>query len=405
MGDYDGDGWLDIFVTSEGSGAPAVGQHILWHNNGNGSFSNRAKQAHVATTSRLVPDGFGSCFGDYDLDGDLDLLVTSWKTFPTPSLGNKLFRNRGDGTFEDVTKRAGLDIAALPGFSPTFVDMNGDLYPELLLASDFGTSRYFINNANGTFRNATQESHTSHEANGMGSTVGDFNNDGLLDWFVTSVENGGNGNKLYFNKGGDVFREMALHCGVSAGGWGWGTVAADMDLDGWLDIVETNGWANSSFDGDPARLWLNNQDMTFSEVAAASGFDHDLNGLGMVRLDYDEDGDQDILITTPHIGQLRLYRNDQTTGRHWLRLRLDTAGSPGLAPDGYGTRVELRTGSDWQVRVLDVGCNYLSTSEPVLSFGLADAQLVDELVVRWNDGTVTKFTNLPVDQLMVVKSY
>lgn len=187
--------------------------------------------------------------------------------------------------------------------------------------------------------------------------------------------------------------------GVVTSGMRPGAAVGDFDRDGLQDLFILGGNLRDD------QLFINNGDGTFRSEGQKWGIARRHRGGGASVGDYDEDGDQDILITTPHLGQLRLYRNDQTTGHHWLRIRLDTSGSAGLAPDGYGTRLELRTGADWQVRVLDVGCNYLSTSEPVISFGLGYALVIDELVVYWNDGTVTKQTNLSVDQLLVVKNY
>ena len=169
--------------------------------------------------------------------------------------------------------------------------------------------------------------------------------------------------------------------------------------------METNGWNSATYGAKPSCLWMNNRDLTFTDTAAASGFDHKLNGLGMVNLDLDEDGDQDVVITACHFGQLRLYRNDQTTGHHWLRVSLDTSGSPGLAPDGYGSRIELTANGRTQVRMMENGCKYLSTSELVAHFGVEDAVSIDQVVVRWNDGTTKTLTGVAVDQHITVKSW
>ena len=196
VGDYDGDGWLDLFVTSLGeAGAAAVpGRHRLYRNNGIGGVTGRgvgvptftevAGSAGVAYSSRDLADGMGAAFGDYDLDGDLDLFVTG--CLPG-SFGNVLYRNKGDGTFALVTGGAGVETDVM-GFGATFADMDGDRYPELLPVADFGMSRYFRNNGNGTFSDLTPVSGTGLDANGMGSAVGDLDNDGLLDWYVTSVQ-------------------------------------------------------------------------------------------------------------------------------------------------------------------------------------------------------------------------
>lgn len=406
VGDVDGDGWLDIFVTSEGGGATAkVGRHRLYHYE-NGRFVNRAAVAGVNFSSREIPDGFGCAFGDYDLDGDLDLYVAGWDHFSN-SNANVLFRNEGNMKFKRVMKAADLEhLIPLATFAPTFADMDGDRYPELLVVSDFGMTRYMANRGNGKFRDLTDYAGVSQGTNEMGVTIGDFNNDGLIDWYVTSIDtSGGNGNKLYINQGNHRYSEIAEAAGVGDGGWGWGTTAVDVDLDGWQDLLETNGWPAGSYDQEAARLWLNNKDLTFTEVSQAVGFDHSLNGLNMVHLDLDEDGDQDIVITTTQYAELRLYRNDQTTGHHWLRVSLDTKGSPGLAPDGYGSRIELTAGGQTQVRLMENGSKYLGTSELVQSFGVGEATVIDELRVLWNDGTTTTWTDVAVDRHVTLKSY
>ena len=234
VGDYDGDGWLDLFVTSLGeAGAPAVpGRHRLYRNNGIGGVTERgvgvpafaevAESAGVAYSSVAMADGMGAAVGDYDLDGDLDLFVTGYLP---GSFGNVLYRNNGDGRFALVTGGSGVETDVM-GFGATFADMDGDRYPELLLVADFGMSRYFRNNGNGTFSDLTPVSGTGLDANGMGSAVGDLDNDGLLDWYVTTVQVDepvrlvGSGNMLYLNRGRHRFGEAARDARVSDGGWG-----------------------------------------------------------------------------------------------------------------------------------------------------------------------------------------
>ncbi|MEL7473378.1 MAG: VCBS repeat-containing protein, partial [Planctomycetota bacterium] len=188
VADVNNDGWLDLFVTSHGmASAPGTpGNHALYMNNGDGTFTDRALQSGLQTITS-VADGFGAGFGDYDLDGDLDLAVAGWMF---EAGGNRLFQNDGTGQFTDVT------AAALPasvfdcrGFSPWFHDMDGDRLPELLWTSDFGTSRYLVNNGDGTFADFTAASGTGLDSNGMGATIADMNGDGLPDWYVTSIDN------------------------------------------------------------------------------------------------------------------------------------------------------------------------------------------------------------------------
>ena len=411
VGDFDGDGWLDLYVTSHGPPEdPTPGRHRLFRNNGDLTFTDVAEQAGVAWTSREVADGFGSVFADYDLDGDLDLFVAGWER---DSKGNRLFRNNGDGTFDDVTEAAGIVDDGIRGFSPCVVDTDGDRFPEVLLVADFGTSRYFVNNGDGTFAERTAAAEVGQEWSGMGTAIGDWNNDGLLDWYATAIfddegSGRGNGNKLYYNLGNHDFRELAAEVGVDDGGWGWGAVGVDLDLDGWMDIVEVNGWHFEGFEvytDEMAKVWLADGDGTFTETAVASGFDHDLMGLGLLNFDFDNDGDQDLAVTSAN-DDFRLYRTDLAEGTgNWLRVLLDTSAAPGLAPGGVGSIVRATLGGDRQMTRHVGGCsNYLTVSELSAHFGLGDATVVDELIVEWPDGTTTVLEDVAPNQTIIVSS-
>lgn len=404
-GDYDGDGWLDLFVTSHGTpGDPQPGRHRLFHNNGDGTFTDVAERAGVATTAREEADGFGAAFGDIDLDGDLDLFVAGGGK---DSEGNPLFRNDGDGTFTDITDEAGIVDDGIRGFSPCLVDTDGDRYPELLLAADFGTSRYFVNNRDGTFREHTIGAGTGLEWSGMGTTVADFNGDGLVDWMVTAIFDDeaagrGDGNSLYLNLGRNTFEQSAAALGVDDGGWGWGPAAFDVDLDGLIDVVENNGWNFEAYTSESAKVWLQQPDGTFVDGAADSGLDeYRLFGLSTIDFDYDGDGDRDIAFTAPN-DEFRLYRTDAPPGRGWLGVTLDTADAPGLAPGGIGAVVRATVGGTTMSRFV-TGCStYLGQGDPNPHFGLGAAHTVDELIVEWPDGTVTRLTDVAADRMLVV---
>lgn len=413
VGDYDGDGWLDIFVTSAGlDGAPLTkGKHRLYRNVRGTRFEQVAGAAGVATASPMMADGLGCSFGDFDLDGDLDLFVTGYFLV---GKGNRLFRNNGNGTFTDISDSAGFLPLPIHGFTPRFIDMDGDRWPELLIAADFHTSRYFVNNGGSTFVNMTPSSGTGTDDNGMGSVVGDFSGSGRLDWFVTSIwatgsdETPGTGNRLYRNLGNHVYADVTNASGVLNGNWAWGASAVDLDLDGDLDLLQTNGWHTvPQFQNQPTRVWINDGLGHFSEEAASTGLWHTLPGRGLLSFDYDNDGDRDVLIASS-MDFLRLYRNDlisreaTSSDHHWLRVEIDSIAAPRVAPHGIGATIKLSAGGQQQVRFVDAGSNFQSQDELAAHFGLGAATLVAALRVEWTDGTVTLLRNLPSNQRVTI---
>ena len=393
VGDFDGDGWLDIFVTSLGpTTGEAPGHHRLYRNSGSGTFSDVAAAAGVSQSAAAGADGWGGAWGDYDLDGDLDLAVAGWRE----SDGNRLFRNDGDGTFTDVTAAAGLgSLTGTRGFSPRFVDMDDDRFPELIWIGDFATGHYYANDGDGTFTDVTVASGTNQDGTEMGMTVADWDEDGDFDFYVTTI----NTNNLYLNQGANVFANGAAAAGVVNTGWGWGTVALDFDHDTLIDLVATaqNG-RNYAFHNTSSGASL-----TFAEIAGGIGLGDPVDGRGLANFDYDNDGDQD-LVVFPHAGAVKLYRNDLSgPDIGWLRVVLDPAGAGGIAPHGIGSVVKARLGARTLQGRVDGGSNYLSQSELSAHFGLGGAATVDELIVEWTDGTVTTLTDVAADQTVVVQ--
>ncbi|MEM7167890.1 MAG: CRTAC1 family protein, partial [Planctomycetota bacterium] len=405
IGDYNKDGWLDAYVTSFGLGAQ-VGQHKLYRNEGGTHFSDQAVNAGVHLVNGPLEDGFGAAFGDYDLDGDLDLFVGGWHTFA----GNTLFENLGTGSFAIVTQAA-LGAVNAYSFAPRFVDMNGDFYPELLIAGDYATSQYFLNDGAGGFINYTVASGTGIDGNGMGQTVADYDGDGRLDWYVTSVHTPvapdpiipGTGNLLYMQQPNHTYAETSLQAGVNDGGWGWGALSIDFDHDGFVDIIETNGWKTAEWDNENSRAFRNDGTGNFSDVSVATGIaTHTLQGRGIAALDYDNDGDQDVLFFANN-EPMRLYRCDLTgPDRNWLRILLDTSSVATLAPNGFGSRVRVNVAGVEQLRSLDGGCNYLSQSELSVHFGLQGATVVDEVRVEWSNGVASIFENVAINQTLTL---
>lgn len=429
-GDYDGDGRLDVFITSHGpSDSAGPGHHRLYRNDGEGAFTNVAVGVGVDTTSPGWADGFGAAWGDSDRDGDLDLAVSGWVLGSDRCIdldgdggpidpdcnGTHVFRNDHGENFAKITlSHFDSDLADMHAFSPVFVDADEDRCPELLWAGDFKTSRYFTNDGTGRFLDRTNASGVGLDGNGMGQAIGDFNNDGLLDWYVTSiytVDNTnagvpGTGNMLYVGQGEHAYEEISAAAGVKDGGWGWGAVAVDLDHDGFQDIVETNGWDrplfNGEFIGEQSYVFMNNGDLTFTDVAAETGLTHDGQGRGLVHFDYDNDGDQDIVIFT-HNGPLKLYRNDLSgPNANWLRVFLDTANNERIAPDGVGAKVVVTVGGTTMTRWIHAGASYLGHGELSAHFGLGAAGTVDQVRVEWPNGQDTILTGVAPNQTMTI---
>lgn len=408
-GDYNGDGWMDLYVTSFGNGTNnqgQIGKNRLYRNNGDGTFTNVAEEAGVNVTSTIFSSGYGCAFGDYDLDGDLDLAVSAWFGL---AQGNRLFMNNGDGTFANVTGAAISFPPVTWGFQTRFADMDHDGWPDLLLSADFGTSRYYRNNGDGTFTDLTRASNTGHDQNGMGQCIGDFNNDGTFDWYVTSIyldvqqPNSGEGNKLYMNLGDHHYDETSVASVVDDGGWGWGTVAVDLDHDGRLDIVEINGRQGSAeFTGEQEYLWLNNGDGTFTEDALSCGLTFQAEGKSLATLDYDRDGRVDFAMGFNGDAN-RLYRNVSNVGS-WISIDLDTSNNPLLAPNGLGTRIEATVAGATQIRLMDGAPAFLNTGEFASHFGFGDATVIDEIRIEWPRGYVSTLENVPVNQFLTVSS-
>jgi len=415
VGDYNNDGWPDIYVTSWGDplGPPEVGRHLLYRNNGDGTFTDVALGAGVKTGSPVYPTGHTPCWGDFDLDGDLDLAVAGWH----PQGGsNCLFRNEGDGTFSTITHLVFEPGETRLGFTPRFTDMDGDLRPELLWVADFRGSRYYVNQS-ASFTDQTPLAGVGRDQNGMGSAIGDLNRDGLLDWMVTSIYRPflDFGNALYINQGAHSYKEQSRVAGVTDGGWGWGVVMVDVNHDGWLDILQTNGWIEGEAGGpdhrvDTTRVWISsgqNNPATgipeFTDVALASGVNHTGIGKGLVRFDYDLDGDQDFVVFDSQ--RAVLYRNDlvHDATTRWILILCDTSDAADLAPQGFGTRVTVKAGGAKHVGYVECNVSYLGNSEAALHFGLRSSSVIDEIRADWANGTTSVLTRVPSNQTITLE--
>lgn len=385
LADIDGDGDLDavtggLYIADAGYSSPPR----MWRNNGAGQF---------AEVTPFLPgwdghDSWSVAQGDADGDGDLDLAWGRWAT--GTGARTHLYRWQ-DGGFVAADTAAGLAghfTARDHSFTPNFADIDDDGDADLLYTGDFGSSRVLRNDA-GVYANITGPAIT--DENGMGAAVADYDNDGDLDWFVSSIHDpgvpagnwGASGNRLYRNDGQGGFSDVTSAAGVREAGWGWGSCFADFNLDGWLDLYMVNGMLGplaAIFNQDPARLFLSNRDGSFSEQAQAHGVADTGQGRGLVCFDYDRDGDVDIY-TQNGYGAARLYRND-LAGGHSLTLRL-RGRTPN--PSAIGARVWLTTAAGTQMREVSAGNAFLSAGPSEMVFGLGNSARIERLRVRWPD--------------------
>ncbi len=416
--DMDGDGDLDLFLGGI-QGDPCR----LFANNGDGTFTDVTANSGLDLIG--ATQNVSAAFGDYDLDGDLDMLIAHWgveRLGQDPGDTEHLWRNESTAAqirFVSVSVAAGLSpsiitlddpLSSRPGidhsFAPTFARLNDDLYPDFVMSGDFNTSMVFMNNADGTgtFTNVTDVT-VIRDGNGMGSALGDYDNDGDLDWFVTSIYRTigevENGNRLYRNDNGQ-FVDVTDTAGVDNGGWGWAACFVDLNNDGHLDLYHTNGWQNDidgDYTADTSRAFISNGDGTFTNWAFSLGLHDTDQGRGAVCADFDRDGDIDIFLwgnEGPNAG--RLFRNDESENNYlFVKLR-------GLPPntEAAGARIRATIGNETQLREISIGSNFISQNPTEQHFGLGNAPQVDSLVVEWPDGTMSDVGIVQANQRIVI---
>ncbi len=418
-GDFNNDGYIDIYVTSygpaDGQGNPGMNKLLMNLGPGAGgqwTFVDQAALCGVNVLEADLTDGTGSTWGDYDLDGDLDLFVCA---YDRSAMGNRLFRNDGPGQsgsidFTDVTAEAGLLRTEMQGFVPGFVDMNGDMYPELLLVADAGTSAYFINNGDGTFTDAIETVEGLAAANGMGLAVGDINQDGMLDWYVSGSYFdflNGPGNVLMVQEPDGSFFNASPGTPIHDGGWGWGVLMVDFNHDGLLDMAETNGFG-TGYTNEQSYLYINHGDLNFTEEAIELGFIHYGQGRGLIDFDFDNDGDRDLIILSTGepmaVFENHLLEPGQAVpaGVNWLDLRFDTSLRDSLAAMGIGSHVTVLSNGQERVYSVDSRANHATQSELGVHMGLGDAVVVDAIRIQWPDGSFMTLTNVPANQKLTV---
>ncbi|MGB2678687.1 MAG: CRTAC1 family protein [Candidatus Acidiferrum sp.] len=429
VGDYDNDGYDDLFVT-------ALGQSRLFHNNGNGTFTDVTQKAGL-----LGPKEFSTsaAWVDYDRDGKLDLVVANYvqwslegdlyctldgksKSYCTPEsykgASVRLWHNRGDGTFEDVTKKAGLWEPTSKTLGIAILDYDNDGWPDLLFSNDTQPNKLYRNNGNGTFTEKAVVAGVAFSEDGvaragMGVDAADYDRSGMASILITNFSN--QMLSLYHNEGKGLFVDEAPRSEIGRNSLltlGFGCFFFDYDLDGWPDILIANG----HIDGDiqrvqpnvkyamPPHIFRNLGKGNFQEVTKSlgAGFATPRVGRGAAYGDINNDGRLDLLLST-NGGPVFLFENEFTgnpaAANKSLRIKLIGTKSN---RDGIGTVVKLTAGGESQSEMLRSGSSYLSASELVLTFGLAMHEQADSIEIRWLSGQVDKLANVAAGQTITV---
>jgi hypothetical protein len=428
VGDYDNDGFQDLYVTN-------FGRNVLFHNNGDGTFTDVTAQAGVDDARWSA----SAAWVDYDCDGRLDLFVANYLDFTvkgnkrcflstgerdycTPKMYQpvpaRLFHNRGDGTFEDVTEKAGIGAAVGPGLGVVCADFNGDGWPDIYVANDGAAAYLWVNQRNGTFKESGLLSGTAYNADGapqagMGVTCADFDNDGDDDILKTNLTN--EGCNLYVNDGHGNFYDASAERGLlqtTLPYTGFGTEWFDYDNDGHLDLFVANGAVNriASLRGSPYpfdqinQLFHNEGDgKKFREVTGVAGPALAISEVsrGAAFGDIDNDGAIDVVITNNN-GPARLLLNQTRflNRNHWLLVRLEAANGNRFA---IGARVEVRQGGRKLTRRAHTDSSYLSANDVRVHFGLGEDPRMDGLIVHWPDGRSEAWDRIQADQIVTIR--
>jgi len=421
VGDYDNDGFEDIYVTGYGG-------NILYHNNGNGTFTDVTKKAGVGAGGWSASAGFF----DYDNDGKLDLFVTryldwSFKTnrycgekrpgyraYCHPDnydgMTNILYHNNGDGTFTDVSAKAGIANATGKGLGVVFADYDGDGFTDIFVANDSVQCFLYHNNGNGTFTEVGLLAGVGYNEDGktfagMGADFGDYDNDSFPDIVVTDLSN--ERYMLFRNNGDGTFRDVTNQSGLGASTLafsGWSTRFFDYDNDGWKDLFVAQSHVMDTIEKTSPNLkymepplLLHNQSGHFSRVVAGEVFQKEWAGRGAAFGDIDNDGDTDIVVS--NAGQKAyVLRNDGGNRKNWIAI--ETVGTKSNR-DGIGARVKVVSAfGSIQYFTVNTAVGYLSASDKRVIAGLGEDSTAKLIEIRWPSGVVQKFENVKAHQAL-----
>jgi enediyne biosynthesis protein E4 len=425
VGDYDNDGFDDIFIT-------AVGQSHLFHNNGNGTFTDMTKAAGL-----WGPNEFSTsaAWFDYDRDGKLDLVVSNYvqwseqgdlyctldgahKSYCTPEsykgTSLRLWHNIGGGKFEDATQKARLNDSTSKSLGIAVLDYNNDGWPDLLIANDTQPNKLYLNKKNGAFEEHAVSAGVAFSEDGiaragMGVDAADYDRSGSASLIITNFSN--QMLSLYHNEGNGLFVDEAPRSEVGRATLvtlGFGCFFFDYDNDGWPDIFIADGHIEDEIErvqkrvsyAEPPHLFRNLGNGKFEEVTTkmGAGFRAPKVARGAAYADINNDGALDILVTT-NGGPAHLYRNEGGTN-HSLRVKL--AGTKSNR-DGIGAIVRVTAGSDKQWEMMKSGSSYLSQSELVLTFGLGPKTKADTVEIQWPSGQVDKLSTINAGQTVTIE--
>ncbi len=431
VGDYDNDGWEDLYVTY-------FGKNRLYHNQ-SGVFTEVAEQARVAGSGKAW--GTGCAFVDYDRDGLLDLVVANyvdfdlstapapgertacmWKGVPVmcgprglPGAKNILYHNQGQGRFEEVTTKAHIDQTnGHYALSVSTLDFDDDGWPDIYVACDSTPSILYHNNRDGTFTDVAviagaAFNEDGREQAGMGTTVADFDGDGRLDIFKTNFSD--DTSTLYRNNGDGSFSDATFPAGLGLHTQylGWGAMFFDFDNDSWPDLIVANGHVYPEVDKyhlgsnyeEPRVLYRNNGNGTFTDLSASAGpgITTSASARGLAVGDLWNDGRISVVISNMS-ARPSLLVNEARSSNHWIAIK--TVGSKSNR-DGIGARVTVKIGKRTLVDEVRSGSSYDSNSDMRVHFGLGAATKIDELKIRWPSGLTERFDNLRVDTIHTLK--